>query len=1295
MPGPPSFLNIPGTSKLAGVGIASTWRQRGIAAAAAAVLAVVPVLVMPGGAGPAGTGARQAPATHITAKGSLVTTKGTLVTAKGTLVTAKGTLVTAKGTLVTAKGTLASVLKKDISRAASGGLNPYGTQGMNVDAAQAYLATGANGSPPHVVVAYVEGGVNWHNSSSKNLANSMWVNWHDTPVPCTGSTVATATMTIGGLTVPCSTAYSGVKSDYETVTGTNDVTVADWANDPRVTDANGNGFLDPEDLMTAFSGSSFVPPHPAPAGYADAISGWDFYDNQNDPATTDSAYGHSDGQMNVIHNICPTCLILPVKAGDEAIDSTENLAKAWLFAYESGAKVIVSVTADLGYSTFAREVLAYLDSKGVIVVESSNDFDSADHQGGMYWGNVVPGNGLVPNTAGVSDATTLGKMKGPFWTRSDLTSFGVHSMFSVATYGGSTSESTPTTGAILALVLAEGQEAAAAHEIKAPLSGSQAVQVLREASTEPSAPAGATLPWPAAPGEWNEQYGWGMPNVDTALQDVVAGNVPASPEIDSPQWYTLADPTRTKTVKVTGTVSATGAQSYGWSLDYGLGGDPTAWHTISSGTKTGPFSGTFGTLALPLIPSSFYKSAFHLSTTKEMTTFDQYDVTFRVVTTTVVGANTLSGEARRVIDVFHDASAIAGFPLSIGSSGESEPALVDLQGEGRLDIVFGTADGTIDAIDPKTGQELPGWPAHTDAVDAIAVPAGVARGDQPIIGDIAVGDLTHDGQLSVVATTEDGVVYAFNAQGRLEKGWPQVMDNGVTKPVIPRPALPNQRFPMEGAVAPPVLAALQSGSPDLDIVQAGWDGEIHVWYPNGKTLPGWPVRVALTAAELKSLSGSTIEMDQKLDTPPAVAHFSKTGPPDLVIRSQYTAWSLSEAGLDAVPSSFVMAYSPAGKMLPGWPAEMSGTIEDYGSAQEFITEGTDAPAVADVLGTSNGNDNLDSVAVGPVWSPANLISAAGTVVGSYGTAGAVLSALLNIVNDASAAIFGPLPPTTPTPFTSSGAFGDFGKGLAFSDPSIGAEHLAAALIYGGSGNQINNVAATWPAGAAAPGAKSTSELTGFPTTEQGQDFLGQPMFAPVGTGSANDLVIGGDSGVVNARLSSGAEAPSFPKFTGGWTLYAPSAGDLFGNGKDDLVAVTREGWLFAWATDGSVPVAGSWWRAFHDEWNTGNLGTDSRPPGVVRSAKLAGTKLTFTAPGSHWYDGEATYWQYQLVPSPGAGWKGLVVHEAVKASAGSTVTETVPSGTAAVIIRAINSDGLVSNTERVTSSGETTVAWPS
>jgi hypothetical protein len=175
-----------------------------------------------------------------------------------------------------------------------------------------------------------------------------------------------------------------------------------------------------------------------------------------------------------------------------------------------GAKVVVSVTADLGFSPYMRQAVNKLWNDGVVMVESSNDFDSLDHQGGMFWPYVLPGNGLVTNshqqgptatsqTAAVRNASTT-----TYSTRSDETSWGTHAMFSVATQGGSTSESTPTTGGVFGLLLSYGLQAADSHLISSPLTNDEAIQVMRATASPITDPS---LPWPGSPGEWNLQYG--------------------------------------------------------------------------------------------------------------------------------------------------------------------------------------------------------------------------------------------------------------------------------------------------------------------------------------------------------------------------------------------------------------------------------------------------------------------------------------------------------------------------------------------------------------------------------------------------------------------------------------------------------------------------------------------------------------------------------------------------------------------------------------------------------------------
>jgi len=1153
-------------------------------------------------------------------------------------------------------------------------VNADGTTGMNLNAAWSTYTTG----DPGVTIAYVEGGINWHLGDAATLAGAVAVNWHATPVPCSGVTVATATMVVGGVTRPCATVYSASQADYNP-DGSGIVDATQWAHDPRVTDSNHNGVIDAEDLIAAFSDGV----DHAGLGYTNDISGWDFYDNQNDPATIDTAYGHANGQMDVIHHECPRCTILPVKAGDEALDPTDNLAKAWQFAADEGAKVIVSVTADLGYSPFARQVLDELHAKGVIVVEASNDFDSTDHQGGMYWPNVIPGNGAVPTPDGTK------------WIRSDLTSWGTHAMFTVATGGGSTSESTPTTGGVLGLLLSYGDLAAAQHLIPAPLTGPEAVQVLAETARPFT---DSTLGWPGtpiiagAPDDWNEQYGYGMPNLDAAMAQVAAGQVPAAASIESPDWYTTFDPTTTATVPVTGTIgAATPSTAFTWTLQAATGGQPAngAFTTIGNGSGTGSFSGTLGTLDLSTIPQSFWGAPAALSTDKALSTTDQYAVTFRLLVTESGGP---TSEDRRAVDVTHDPTLLPGYPKAIdagsagaGSSGptgtdarasaEGSPQLADLQGSGRLDEIFGDTSGEVHAIDPTTGNELPGWPVHVQSETGFVPHAGIDPGDQPIISEVAVGDLSHTGQRSVVVSTLDGTVDAFDSAGQLEPGWPQRMDLGVTAPPIPRPAEPHVRIPVTEATASPTLADLQ-GNGQLDVVEAGGDGYLHAWQPDGQVVPGWPVKVALPPS-FAVKSGYLLENDQRLVATPTVAWLNGKNPgagpggadtpPDIVERSQYS--QITGSGIQPLPFSEVFAYGPNGALLPGWPATVPGLVEYYGSAQDAITEGSNSPVAADVTG--NGTD---VVADSPVWTPPVEISGNGAVVGSYGNTGAAATSLLSTQASAGGSAIrcqSSPPPDVPISFTSSGAFGNVGGSLVYAQSQIGSATFGC-LQYPGAGLALSDYESAYPANAAAntPGA----QLPGFPGPRQGLGFLSSPTIADV-TGSGQASVIeGGDSSAITAVTASGAEAPGFPKFTTGWDLYAPAAGDLLSNGHTDLVATTREGYLYAWATPGKATADNQWWSGRHDEYNSGNYGVDSRPPGALRSPQWdpSTATATFTAPGDNWYDGEVARYQVTLAPS------GHQEDVAPSGPAGTTQTVTGPPGTTGLRVVAEDAAGNVS-----------------
>ncbi|MCO6003412.1 hypothetical protein NE236_00280 [Actinoallomurus purpureus] len=1107
-----------------------------------------------------------------------------------------------------------------IPRCTPGAKDPEGAAGMSVDTAWRDYTTGS----PDTVIAYVEAGINWHAGDVADLADKVFLNTGELPKPAG------------------SAAY-----DRD---GDGTVTAADYAEDPRVHDANGNGVIDPEDLIAAFSDGRDDDGN----GFTDDISGWDFYDDQNDPATPDSTYDHANNQQRVAAartdngrfgaGICPKCRLLPIRAGDEALDRTDDLAAAWLYAGRAGAKVIVSTTADLGYSSAMRRAVDKLWNDGVLMVESSNDFDSTDHQGGMFWPHVIPGNGLVANTAGAPGALA-NALTSTYRERSNLTSFGAKAMFSVATTGGSTSESTPTTGGLFGLLLSYGAQAAEEKKIDGPLTNAEAVQVLRATSSDVD---DASLGWPGRPG-WDRQYGYGRPNAAKALAAVAKGDIPPATWIDGPDWYTLYDPATTSSVPVTGHVEARRAKSFRYELGFAPGIEPadSAFIKAGDGQGTGTYAGKVGTLDLTRLPTSFWDKAYTTPDDKELSASEQYTVTLRLRVWDDAGR---MGEERRAIAVHHDATLRTGFPLRFGIGGESQPALADLRGTGHEVIVFGDADGRVHAVDGVSGQELSGWPATTSA-SRTRIP-GFDAGHEPVIAPVAVGDLFHDGHQEVVATSTTGRTYVFDAQGRLLPGWPKTLDTGVTRPAIPRPALAYTRLPHQGATASPVLTDLD-GRPGLEIVQAGWDGRLHAWHADGSDVPGWPVTVADPP---KPASGLTAIDDAKLDATPAVADLDGDHRPEIVVRSQHS--ESHGAGIQALGANYVYAYHADGSPVKGWPVRLPSIVTYYGSAQEFITEAANSPAVADVDG-----DGKDEVATGPSFSATFLVGGDGTIRGAYGPLNNPASALLS--RDATAVrtlLTGSSPSAAldlPASFTTSGAFGRFGGDgrLGYAESGSGAVSLVAALLYPGSGTAIGNYERGYDAATTLP-------VTGYPRARAGLDFLGAPLVADVTGDGRAEVVDGGDTSTVHAFTGSG-QAAGFPKFTGGWTLFSPSAGDLDGDGRTDLVTTTREGYLFAWRTDGR-PDAESW-AYHHDEWRTGRYGTDTRPPGAPRDIRRDGTTVSFVAPGDDWYAGRAATYRVDA--------DGQVSTVAATVDAGGRQSLTVPAGAQKIVIQAVDDAG--------------------
>ena len=119
-----------------------------------------------------------------------------------------------------------------------------------------------------------------------------------------------------------------------------------------------------------------------------------------------------------------------------------------------------------------------------------------------------------------------------------------------------------------------------------------------------------------------------------------------------------------------------------------------------------------------------------------------------------------------------------GFPLALDVPPESPPAVVDLDDDGDLEIVWGDILGRIHAVH-HDGQAVDGWP----------VVVGQFLSDGPV----AIGRLQRNDELTIVAGTREGRIYCYDVAGRRLDGWP--VDLGTDAPAYVSIGALNSAFP--------------------------------------------------------------------------------------------------------------------------------------------------------------------------------------------------------------------------------------------------------------------------------------------------------------------------------------------------------------------------------------------------------------------------------------------------------------------------------------------------------------------
>lgn len=1127
--------------------------------------------------------------------------------------------------------------------------DPESSSGINMTGAWAQGNIGRD----DILIAYVEGGVNYSSNGIKDGLNAIYLNQGELPYP---------------------QGWDGQDLGRYDFDGNGQFDIRDYAKDPRVNpecdtpgsqfttyeegttrgcadngqheyihSVNINGpltpYLSPEDLIAVFGTCTITDNRVASCaegarvdndgnGYPNDISGWNAYQNTNDPQNEDRAYGHASGLIGEMggeanNNFagvgnCRDCRVVPVKSGAESVGKADGLAPAITYAADLGVDAMSTVVVSYAYSSALREAVKYaVEEKGILMSMDSNDFDAMDHTDGHLFDDVFPGNGLVQDVEGKNAQTFRG--------RSNVTSYGTHSIFS----GGETTTSgaTPFQAAFLAMVQSAALDAVDDPSNPYPrrLTPNEIKQVLINTASEilpqrdhPSVPN----QWPGNPDSktdsthtaWSTQYGYGRPNIGKATRLIMDGRVPPTADIDSPDWYKYVDPTKGGKLQVKGKVapSAWGSEGIAWTLEWALGADPgdDDFKTISTGKAAK--SGVLGTLDLKKIPASYAKAP-PAENVMPPTGPEQYTVTIRL---RARDGNGLKGEDRRSIGARADKDMVEGYPKSIGTEMSAAPTFVDLGGKRQLDLVFGTMDGTVNAIQPN-GSQAPGFPVYTRQLrqidprnpqnfdsEAYSKVEALREARDPVSG-IAVGDLDGNGAQSIIATTTSGWVYAWSANGKLRDGFPVHGDDQYNTLPVPTPdsGCRRCRLPIRGNWSAPALGNLE-GNGKLSILMSSYDGHVYAFRANGSAVPGWPVKVELPQALKDEIPPGGYFRDPKLMMTPAVGDVLGTGTDQVFLPSfecddannRTFAYGIQSDGNN----------NPGGAYMPGWPVKLGAIGGCYSQSIDFVQEGANAASIADVDGSGTLRVAITPIAGAPIILNGNGSTFKGM---SPGCPSAPCSGYPPYYGSDALTVG----------VTSQSAFGDLnGDGKPeFMQPTAGAATLTSALGDAGQAALPHVFDQAWDP-------MTGAVLDNFPTNQDGFPFYTSPVVGNLTEDGNRSMISSNDSYWIHARGPDGEEAPGFPKWTGQWTSFGGALGDPKFDGQQYLAYGTREGQLFLWKVGGKPSMNDQWWHHRHDEHNSGRYGNDTRPPAGVRfvvNRSMNSAQVTWRASGDDGVNG--------------------------------------------------------------------------
>jgi MYXO-CTERM domain-containing protein len=1093
--------------------------------------------------------------------------------------------------------------------------------GMSIDVAWTYTI-----GDPRVKIAVLDSGIKW---DEKGLRNKAALNEKELGnakplmkdgTPCGGD---------GALAgFDCNKdAVFDLKDYTESVAGTPSVgktTGGDFK------DGNGNGVLDPGDLIVLFSDGKDDDLN----GFTDDISGWDFFKDDNDPYD-DTRYGHGTGEASDSTEegnegegdigVCPKCRFVPLRVGDSFIADVNDFAQAVTYGVDNGAKVIQEALGTVNQSNLSRAAIDYAYSKGVVVIASAADENSRHHNMPGSANHTVVVHAVQKDRDEAKDSHT-------FINYHPCTNYGGQAILS-ASGSGCASEATGRSSGIAGLLYSMGLQKGIeldAEEIRQLMIGAADLIDVPE-SYDPSNPEyDPTRYYPSKP-TFSQRFGYGRQNAGKAVAMIADGKIPPEVDLVTPQWFEVLYPQQLSSdVELKGRITARFANTYDGVIEWAPGVDPDdgTWKQIGS-IPAQPGTTVMGADGTPL---------GHLKV-KELGKIDnkgepenRYTITVRIRVKAHYGdkIGDVAGETRKTFYIVDDPTLVAGFPKYLGTSGEGSPRVVDLDGDGKRDILYPTADGIVHAYHVD-GSELPGWPVKTKRLDGLAegdtegspfvshylgtaaskvtnawtegrMPVDLAR--ESVLSAPAVADVDGDGKPEIYFGTWSGTLYGLHADGTPIAGkWPIRLPDVPSCPRGLQPALPEGTPCMDeahslarGAFAGLTLVDMNKDG-KLDVVSPAFDGKVYVFDSSGTPLDGFPVVVHIESP----LDGGN--RFSRIVTTAAVGDLNSDDIPEIAVGSnQY----LGKSG--AIGPFFVIDgrgnKTPGGPYLEGWPQLVSSfklfPLVGEGIVSAGMMADIDKDGVPEVIFHGTGGT--------PVVLPAH--PKPSSILG-----GSSPSAVITLDPHFGRLYVSPqeLPGNNMIGVFSQPSVGDMDQDGHPDVVALGASFTLALALSSSERQNYEQQVAFWSTaptpcknddGSDIPGSSCGVMFPGSPTIIEDYTFFHNSTIADVDGDDYPETLVGTGGYYVRAVNACGKEAKGFPKFTGQWIIPTVTVGDLDGDKKLEIVTGTRDGWLYAWHTEGREDGVLEWPTHHHDDRNTGNYATKIDFPGKKASKPL-------------------------------------------------------------------------------------------